>query len=348
MFLLGERDVRQALSLQECLDINRKALMAITDGTAVVPSRLGLPYPNNPNLKDEKKGALSSNTAEDWTLIKPAAYYSSQSPDVAMGMKVISLRANNPSKGLPLAAATILLLDAASGVVEATISGTYLTVARTSAGPALAVKTFQPQAQHLVLFGAGAQAECHVELMEIALQRKIPRITIVNRSRGRAEALKTKLLADRDTVVEVVLLADSDAIASALSTADVVAATTNATTPLWEDGSILKKGCLITGIGSYTPNMQEVPESAVNLSHVIIDIPDAMEVGDLKHLGSYASSTHQITLAGDALKDPSGIGSSTDYIFYKAVGTAIQDVLTAQSVVERAKHLGIGHEVDMQ
>jgi ornithine cyclodeaminase/alanine dehydrogenase-like protein (mu-crystallin family) len=36
-----------------------------------------------------------------------------------------------------------------------------------------------------------------------------------------------------------------------------------------------------------------------------------------------------------------------DYIFYKAVGTAIQDVLTAQNVVERAKNLGVGQEIDM-
>jgi ornithine cyclodeaminase len=346
MLLLGERDVRRVFCLQECLDVNRKALISLTEKTGVVPSRLALPYPNNPNIKDAKKD--SSNDAKDWTLIKPAAYYSpDDKQDITMGMKVVSVRANNPSKGLPLVPATIFLLDPATGIVEATISGTYLTVARTSAGPALAVQTFQPQAQHLVIFGAGAQAECHIELMELALKRKIPRISIINRSTERAEALKTKLLADRDTPVEVILLSDSEAVASALSTADVVAATTNTATPLWEDGSVLKKGCLITGIGSYTPDMQEIPESAVNLSHVIIDTPEAMEVGDLKHLGSHGSSSHPVTLAGDALADPSDIGRTMDYIFYKAVGTAIQDVLTAQNVVERAKNLGVGQEIDM-
>ena len=93
--------------------------------------------------------------------------------------------------------------------------------------------------------------------------------------------------------------------------------------------------------------MQEVPQYIVNLSHVVIDTPEAMDVGDLKHLGTYESSSHPISMAGDALQDPSTIGATKDYIFYKAVGTAIQDVLTAEAVINSAKKLGIGIEVDM-
>ena len=349
MFFLGERDVHRALGLQECLDVNRQALIAVTERTAFVPSRLGMPYPNNPN---QPKSTASAETAEDWQLIKPATYYGKDS-DIAMGMKVVGIRAANPSKGLPLVPATILLFNAETGIVEATIAGTYVTVARTSAGPALAVQTFQPQAQHLVIFGAGAQSECHLEIMQVALKRTIPKITIVNRTRERAEALRDKLLAassrsDSPQEIDVLLLSDESGIEAALSTADVVAATTNTTTPLWKDGSVLKKGCLITGIGSYTPDMQEIPVSAVDRCHVIVDTPEAMEVGDLKHLGgSLEAATHPVTLAGDAWKDPSLVGKDTDCIFYKAVGTAIQDVMTAKSVVERAKQLGIGQEVDM-
>lgn len=384
MFLLGERDVRRALSLQECLDINRKALMAITDKTAFVPSRLGMPYPHNPNIPLSSTTAqsfASSSTpaaAEDWTLIKPAAYYGTErepigktvdgdedtrGEGVAMGMKVVGVRAQNPERGLPLVPATILLLDAATGMVDATIAGTYVTVARTSAGPGLAVKAFQPDAQHLVLFGAGAQAECHVEIMQIALQRRIPKVTIINRSRERAEALRNKLLSNQttncdelaalnagsgDQEVEVVQLSDQESVLAALATADVVATTTNTMTPLWEeDGTLLKNGCLVTGIGSYTGNMQEVPRATVDRSHVIIDTPEAMQVGDLKHLGTLEATNHPVALAGDAFRDPNSIGAATDCIFYKAVGTAIQDVLTARSVVERAKRLNIGQYVDM-
>lgn len=345
MLLLGEKDVRKALSLTDCLDINRQAYLSLANGNSVVPSRLGLSYPD--------KTPSTSGEAQDWTLVKPAAYYSDNDPSsTCMGLKVVSVRANNPSKGLPLVPATILLLEPETGIVQATLSGTYLTVARTSAGPALAVQTFSPNCQELVLFGAGAQAACHIQLMEAALNRPIPKITIVNRSLPRAQAL-LKTLDPSTHKGQVLLLDDHEQIAKALSTADVVAATTNTATPLWNDGSILKKNCLITSIGSYTPDMQEIPESAVDRCHVLIDTPDAMTVGDLKHLlavggGSLETTKHPVTLMGNALKDPSLVLSSgMDCIFYKAVGTAIQDVMTARLVVDRARAQGIGQEIDM-
>lgn len=356
MFMLGERDVLKALDLKECLEINRQALMSISEQTCFVPSRLGLPYPNHPNSSG------SSDGAQDWTLIKPAAYYgenngrSSDNVDadpamgcLAMGLKVISIRSNN----FPLTTATILLLDPKSGLVESTVAGTGITVARTSAGPALAVQAFRPNGvQHLVVFGAGAQASCHIEIMQVALGHKIPKITIINRTRRRAEELRTKVLssgdaADGQQIVDIVLLSETEAINEALSTADVVAATTNATEPLFQDGGILKRGCVITGIGSYTPEMQEIPPSAVDRCHVVIDTPEAMSVGDLKHLGSLETTKHPITMAGDAWKDPLAIGKETDCIFYKAVGTAIQDVLTTRAVVNRAKEMGLGQTIDM-
>lgn len=358
MFLLGERDVRRALDLKDCLDVNRKALIALWNDTAYVPDRLGMPYPTNPNIPTEiihSEDSSGTSSPSDWTLIKPAAYYAPESKDnISMGMKVVSVRANNPSNGLPLVPATILLLDAASGIVAATISGTHITVARTSAGPALAVQAFKPDVQNLVVFGAGAQAECHIKMMELAIQRQIEKITIINRSKNRADALKDKILAEREeqnghdkSRVDVILLSQSDDVETALSSADVVAATTNTKTPLWENGSILKKGCLITSIGSYTPDMQEIPPSAVDRSHVVIDTKGAMSVGDLKHLGTYETTNHLVTLAGEAFEVPDTIGSSTDYIFYKAVGTAIQDVLTTKMAVEKAKELNIGQEIDM-
>jgi ornithine cyclodeaminase len=469
MLVLGERDVQKTLDPQTCLDVNRKALIALAEKTAIIPTRLALSYPNNPNkvnqktrrrrtkqqqqhhhhqsaattIRDAIGPSLSTTTStnttlivpQDWTLIKPAAYYGENTRiqhldgdgsvdclqngndddndddqyddcGIAMGLKVVSVRAKNPTNGLPLVPATIFLIDPPSGIVIATVAGTHLTVMRTSAGPALAVKAFQPSVQELVIFGAGAQAECHIQLMEYVLQRRIPKITIINRTIERAQVLQAKLQVERNkddgitmdddnssktiaswssnatptksSVIEVVALDDIDAVSKALSTADVVSATTNTATPLFDGPSsmiTLPKGCLITGIGSYTPDMQEIPEFVVNRSIVIIDTPEAMLVGDLKHLGSDhhtflddptqssgVASKHPVYLAGDALADPAKIirqlqnnnhtnnddhDNNREYIFYKAVGTAVQDVLTAQAVLEKANELGIGQKVDM-
>ena len=394
MLVLGERHVRQALDEQQCLDITRQALISLRDKRGVVPSRLMLTYPNNPNITSKKNDRSADDDCDvddapqDCTLVKPAAYYSVKDEaekngpgedDVTMGLKVISLRAKNPSKGLPLAPATIMLWDGPSGIVKATLAGTHLTVMRTSAGPALAVQHLKRNCEELVVFGAGAQAKCHIELIEHVLKTRnhpLQKITIINRTLNNANALKDKILGQKHkgqetagtsitsaAVINTVALDDVDGISKALSTADVVCTTTNTTTPLWDSTKItkLKKGCLITSIGSYTPDMQEIPSEIVDKCHVIIDTPEALAVGDLKHLND--ASRDDVNFAGDVFADPqsfldtvtaeaTGVKNNDqsqpkDYIFYKAVGTAIQDVLTAKAVVDNARRLGLGHEVDM-
>lgn len=365
MLVLSEKDVRKCLTMESCLKINREALMSIASpsasarvgGKGVVPSRLGLNGPPTTTAIE------ASGTAEDWTLFKPAAFYADETTTTAtdtkeslMGLKIVSIRAQNPGKGLPLVPATIMVLDADSGIVQAVLDGTYLTGCRTAASSGLATQLMRPDLNHLVVFGAGLQAECHIDAIQTAIGREIPKITIVNRSRPRAEAL-VEMLADSGSLssCDIVLLGDKEGVDKALSTADVVAATTNSTTPLF-DGSVLPPGCHINGIGSYTPEMQEIPVNAVNRSRIIIDTVGAETVGDLKHLFSADGKNfikHPMTLLGDALADTTIINcnnldnSQFDCTFFKGVGTAIQDVMTANLVMKRARELGIGTEVDM-
>lgn len=99
--------------------------------------------------------------------------------------------------------------------------------------------------------------------------------------------------------------------------------------------------------------MQEIPVHAVNRSRILIDTNDAKTVGDLKHLSLDDTSIHPVTLLGDALADATLMHndhhdtSKFDCTFFKGVGTAIQDVMTADLVMKRARELGIGTEVDM-
>jgi ornithine cyclodeaminase len=147
----------------------------------------------------------------------------------------------------------------------------------------------------------------------------------------------------------VILLNDTAKIQKVLREADVVVTCTNTQTPLF-DGAFLKPGCHINGIGSYTPKMQEVDEVSVRRSRILMDTLDATTVGDLKDV----LSQHSVpgTILGQALKDKGvwlsqSVPSSVDCTFYKAVGTAIQDVLTAELVVDKALEQGIGIKLDM-
>lgn len=332
MLLLSEKDVRQCLPMKDCVSVNRRALASLRPGGgSEVPTRLGLPY------------YTARGDAQDWSLFKPAAFYGDDS--VQMGMKLVSVRADNPSRGLPLVPATVLLLDAPTGQVQAVMSATYLTGARTAAGSAVATDlvSANKSMHHLVVFGAGLQAECHIEAIR-CVQPSISRITVVNRSSKRANDLVEHL--PSGVVGHVVLLDDKDGIQHALMDADVVVTCTNSATPLF-DGSWLRPGCHVNGVGSYTPEMQEVDELTVKRSRILVDTLESLDVGDLKHL---SRNEHPWKLLGEVIEDPFWLNSdngSTDCTFFKSTGTAIQDVMTASLVVERARELKLGNEFDM-
>jgi ornithine cyclodeaminase len=422
MLMLSERDVRQCLSLVECLEVNRKALIALADGTAQVPTRLGIPYrggsnSNSPSNDDDNSqtpanqspdhhgstshhshhdhshghshdhhpphhspGSASaapntsdSTRADDWTLFKPAAYSNS-----SLGIKIVSIRSDNPTtRNLPLVPATVVSVDAETGVVDAIVAGTYLTAARTAAGSALATahalagSSNNPRGalRHLVVFGAGLQAELHVQMIATALSvhaagengdksatsvKKIPMVTIVNRSVERAQALAHRL-GDWCDAARTIELSDEYGVADALASSSVIVTATNAVAPLFTSPSLIPPGCHINGIGSYTPTMQEVPSRLVSDRCVVwMDTAEARHVGDLQSLTPH----HPAFLLGSVLADASSSSSSSsgadgsrphhlDCTFYKAVGTAIQDVMTADLVVRRARQLNLGTTVDM-
>jgi ornithine cyclodeaminase len=348
MLFLSEKDVRKCISMKDSLEASRVALVSLATGEARVPTRVGVQYtaPSRPSDK-------ATDTA-DWSLFKPAALDNADdnTSTKLMGMKVISIRGKNPAAGLPTTPATILTLNAETGYVDAVVAATYLTAVRTAAASALATALVRPDLKHLVVFGAGLQAECHIHAIATAIGRPIPLTTIVNRSRDRAEQLKAKLPAEWTTECKVVLLDADDPleIAEILSTADCICTTTNANTPIFEGSSMLAPGCHINGIGSYTPDMQEVPARVVDRCHVLIDTPEARDVGDLKNI----AAQHPVTLLGDALQDPEHWlahyregASMFDCSFYKGVGTAISDIVTADMVVKRARELGVGTNIDM-
>ncbi|GAX13655.1 ornithine cyclodeaminase [Fistulifera solaris] len=341
MLILNEQQVQQCLHLRECLEVNREAFIALAQGQATVPSRIGLPY----------HSASTSGSTPDWTLFKPAA-----TSDM-MGCKIVSVRRNNPAKGLPLVPATILHLDAETGSVDAVLDGTYLTAARTAAGSALATALAWQgrEMQHLVVFGAGLQAELHIQMIAEALpQRHLSQLTIVNRTLERAVILSNKIQSmsaegqmafDKITHCQILALDDTTQIAQALSTASCIVTCTNTATPLFDGNIVLPAGCHLNSIGSYTSDMQEIPtETTIRHCRVWMDTPEARTVGDLKDL----PSEHPVTLFGKVLQqDYEPAKTLLPCTFFKSVGTAIQDVMTASIVVKKARELGIGTEIEM-
>jgi len=116
--------------------------------------------------------------------------------------------------------------------------------------------------------------------------------------------------------------------------------------------SDLKPGVHINGVGSYTPEMQEIPAPTVVRSKVIVDSRQAAlaETGDLiiPIEGGLISDKHIHGEIGElAAGKISGRESEEETTFFKSVGLAVQDVSIAELVLRRTRELGLGNDVEI-
>ncbi|MDX1578376.1 MAG: ornithine cyclodeaminase, partial [Gemmatimonadota bacterium] len=307
----------------------RRAFAQITSGEAVVPVR----------------GSVESD--EGTTLLMPAWLGGSRE----LGAKVVSVFAENPGRDLPVVTGAVLLLDADTGRPRALLDGTALTGIRTAAGSALAVELLaDPEADVLAVFGAGAQGEAHVR--SLAGLRRLREVRLVSRSGRSAEVLASLLAEERVGVrdgEERPAIRAVRTASEALSGAGLVVTATDSLSPVFDDGD-LAQGAHVSAVGSYRPDMQEVPVETVARARVVVDQREAAweEAGDLIQAreagrfgrGDVAAELGEIVL-GRAARGRDG----RPITLFKSVGNAAQDVAIAETALQEAEERGIGRIV---
>ena len=246
MRILSADDVRRAVTMPAAIDAVASAFVQLSTGRATVPLRTH----------------LQQHTHESHTFVMPALLEESS----GLGLKVVSVFPHNAARhNLPVIHALVVVLDAATGQPAAVLDGSYLTALRTGAASGVATRALaRHDARVLAIIGAGAQAYHQVEA--VCTVRPIERVIIVNRSRERAERLAA-LLRERAIAPHIDIAALS---AEALAQADVICCATSSPTPVFDDAS-LRPGVHINGIGSFTPQMVEVPPETVGRAYVVVD-----------------------------------------------------------------------------
>lgn len=96
--------------------------------------------------------------------------------------------------------------------------------------------------------------------------------------------------------------------------------------------------------------MQEVDDLLIKRCHVAFDTVEALAVGDLKSLGSGNHGKLFSDLIAEDAVNRACYRLSDDFecTFFKSVGTAIQDILTAEFIANEASRRGIGINIDMK
>ena len=332
MLILARAELERALPMELAMEAVAGAFAQLSNGQANVPLRLRLDIPPRDGL----------------ALVMPAYLAGSG----ALGMKALTLFPHNAERAappaLPTISALVVLFDAETGMPLALLDGGYLTALRTGAASGVATRLLARADAHvLALFGAGAQALPQV--WAVCVARHIERVLIVNRTHERAARLADVLRAFGSPIPSDVRVAATES--EALAEADIVCCATAATTPLFADAQ-LRPGTHINAIGSYRPNMLEVPAETVARAHLVVDQREAAwaEAGELvvaRERGLIGEEHIAGELGEIVLGRISGRTNSEQITVFKSVGNAAQDMAAAQAAYLRARALGVGVTVDL-
>ena len=248
------------------------------------------------------------------------------------GLKTVVVKTDNAAKGLPTITASYLLIDNETGATVAIMDGTELTRRRTAAASALAADYLaRKDARTMVMVGAGALGAHFIRAHRA--MRPIKRVSIYNRSPGKAEAL-AKDLADEG--IESAAISDLEA---AVRDADIVSCATTSTAPIVK-GAWLKPGTHVDLAGAFKPNMRETDSEVIARARVFVDTREGAlaEAGDLLQARDEGKFRME-DVAGDLFDlcrgKVSGRKDDREITLFKSCGTAIEDLVTAAMVYSR-------------
>lgn len=329
ILLLNEHDMKKVFTMEDAIKADKDALEFYSRGESCIPLRTNLDIP-------EYKGQ---------SLYMPGYVAGAN----ALGLKIVSVYPDNVGKGLPSVPAFMVLLDNKTGEVCAAMDGTYLTKIRTGALSGAATDILsRKNSKVFALIGTGGQAETQLEA--VLSVRDIEEVRVYSTKRERVEDF-VKRMSEKFSKrfnVKIVAAESSD---EAIKDADIITCVTTSKKPVF-DGKLVKRGAHINGVGSYTPDMQEIDEYTIlNSDKIYVDTLDGVlnESGDfIIPMRENRFSQEDITgeLGEVIIGKVSSRENDEEITLFKSVGSGVFDLVTAKRIYEKALEKGIGQVIE--
>ncbi|MFO0877142.1 MAG: ornithine cyclodeaminase family protein [Gemmataceae bacterium] len=255
-----------------------------------------------------------------------------------MGAKVYATSRKGPPQFV------VNLFDGKTGALRALIQADYLGQVRTGAASGIATRYMaRPDAAELGVYGSGLQARTQVEA--ICKVRKIRRVSVYSPNEQRRNAFAEEM--SRRCEVEVVPVVRPELAAE---DRDIIVTATTAREPVLL-GHWVPPGVHINAVGSNFLSKSELEVSVLRkCSDVVVDSKDqcrleagdfsqaiedgALHWSDIRELGQIIVGRYSVR------KDPQ------DITLFKSVGIAIEDIVVASKIHQKALAEGVGRLVE--
>ena len=308
MLILSRKEVEELLDPRDLVPALEEGFKALSAGQLDVPPR---------NQVGAPKGVLLGMYAF--------------LPGKPFSVKLVSIF----HESTPSHQAIITLFNSETGAAIALMDGEYITAMRTAAASLLSIQHLaRKDSKTVAIIGTGVQAESHLKMIGTLVG--IEKIWIASRNRSAASALASH--ASNAHAAE--------SIHEAVSNADIVCLCTSSPEPVIKK-EWLKEGVHITSVG-YRPPGGELPRDVIEASNLFVESKRAFEPppsGSAELQGLPADFGTE--LGELLLKQKPGRRSEIEWTVYKSMGHAMEDLVAASLVYEKAIERGMGMKVEL-
>ncbi len=322
--ILTRRDVAALLSIEECTKAVERVFRLYGEGKTQAPGVLGV------HVSDGgfhiKAGVLQLN--------RP--YFAA---------KINANFPQNPQRlDLPTIQGVIVLSDAANGYPLAVMDSTEITGQRTAAATAVAAKYLaRPESKTLTICGCGIQGRVSLRAIMglFPLEQVIAYDVDLTRSHKFANDLSEEL---------AIAIKAVDQLNDAALQSDICV-TCTPSKQFFLRREHIAPGTFVAAVGADNENKQELDPTLLAESKVVADLVEqCATVGELHHALDQKVMTKEQVHAelGEVVAGTKpGRTSNDEIIVFDSTGMALQDVVSAALVYEKARQQGAGTTIEL-
>ena len=322
--VLSKEQIESVITIDDAIEAVEEGFKALNSDKAVIPFPVALQVPDHRGDVHIKPGYIKG--------------YDTYTVKIASGFY------DNPKAGLPPSHGMLLLFDSRTGYPLCfEIDRCYLTDLRTAAAGALAARVLAKKDVGVVgVIGTGTQAR--MQVAALARVREFDELKVWGRDPVKVEEYAAEMRESIDASI-----APSKTAEEAVAGSDVVITATMATAPVVM-ASWVGSGTHITAMGSDSPEKQELEAALLSRADkVVVDsLRQCASLGELHHAidgGAITEKDVHAELGEVLLGLKPGRESDDEITICDLTGTAVQDVVTAQIVYDRALKNGIGSSI---
>lgn len=322
--VLTRQDVAALLTIEECITAVERAFKLSGQG------------------KTERPGILGVHARDGGFHIK-AGILELERPYFAA--KVNGNFPQNPSRsGLPLIQGVIILCDAGNGYPLALMDSIEITIQRTGAATAVAAK-YLARANSKVVTICGCGNQGRISLEAVAKVRSLEKAFAYDRDAKRAQEFAETASSTLGIAVQAV-----NELGSHARQSDICITCTPSQNPfLMRD--FIAPGTFVAAVGADSADKQELDPALLRGNKIVVDLLEqCASIGELHHAlaaGLMKEADVYAELAEVVAGTKPGRTSPDEIIIFDSTGMALQDVVAAATVYEKAMSKAAGKLINL-